>query len=192
MILPGDITPYTDEERSWLNAAYDLIRDKIEPAECDGVILRAGKHYCDPFWILDIDKMCWMATAPIDLYAHKCILDDMYGDVCLTGLGIGVGLIFAEANPRISNITIIENDMRVANAVWNMHLDLKNVHKAKLIIADANKFDFSNFDCTFIDHTPNVQAELEVLDRAYNQTKVFNWYDIAISIEDRWRSRPWP
>ncbi len=189
MILPGDITPYTDQERSWLNSAYDLIRDKIEPAGCDGVVLRIGQHYCDPFWVLEIDKMCWMATAPIDLYSHKCILDEMHGSVCLTGLGIGVGLIFAEANPRIDSVVIVEKDERVAEAIWNIHYDRGNIQKSRLLITDADECEFEGFDCVFIDHTPNTQVDTTVLQRAEKQTKVFNWYDIAIAIEDDWRSR---
>ena len=189
MILPGDTTPFTDEERSWINNAYDLIRDKIRGVSFDGMVLRKGRNYCDPFWVLEIDGMPWMATAPIDLYAHKCVLDDMHGHVCLTGLGIGVALLFAEANPKIESVTIVEKDERVKVGVWEMHRRRGNLKKSRLVLADANDFDYSDFDCVFLDHTPNCQVDADVLARAQSQTKVFNWYDIAIGIEDDWRSR---
>lgn len=135
------------ERQRILAFAKPLVHNIWEEYEQDGLAIKL--NHTTELWI---DGFNWMNTNEIDLLDHSCILTDFNGHVLLTGLGLGLGILYAEKNPKVHEITVIENDLRVISAVLPMLPDIKK--DLTVLVRDADEVDFSQykFDCAFIDH----------------------------------------
>lgn len=108
---------------------------------------------------LFIDGIPWMTTQDIDLKDHSSI-DSASGKIVLTGLGLGVGVIKAALNYRITDIMIIEIDDRVIKYVWPMvqkNLQLVFNRTDRLIPINLLKTNADDvvpigYDFAFLDH----------------------------------------
>jgi len=135
-------------------------------------------------WCLNIEGFDWMCTNDIDFLDHACI-DAFDGDVILTGLGLGLGVLYAACNPRIRSVDILEADQRVIDAVWPMLQETGLLSdRFSLIKCDADRFEASKrYDFAFLDHAKrNVPTStLQYFESISSET--LTWWDEMQKLE---------
>lgn len=183
-----DSTPYTPEQLDWLPQAYGVISDTWSDVNEDGLKLTRSPGRFGDVWSLCIDDFNWMNTNPVDLLDHRTILKGAVGDVLLTGLGLGLGVIFANANPNISSITVIESDWRVHRHVLPM-VARRLQKPARIFVADADTYDYSkeSYDFAFIDHAREAPPTDTVEKIGACSRQVVVWWNEAHEVLASWR-----
>jgi hypothetical protein len=127
-------------------------------------------------WALWIDGFNWMNTNDVDLLDHSCILDEFGGDIVLTGLGLGLGVLFAQANQYVTSITVIEKDLRIIDAILPM---IQADTEITVIHADADDFRYEDhqFDFAYLDHC-NERAPDATIARVKETVPIVRvWFD---------------
>lgn len=158
---------------------------------CDNVILESGleiRQTGEQVFSLFVDGFNWMNTNPIDLLDHS-IIDTMSGNVILTGLGMGIGMLYADRNPNITSVCIVEKDTRVVYAVWDKVFSrLESPDKFVLVVADANTYvPAIQFDHAYIDHC--AQETPQPVKDHYTSfcTHVHTWWEEVHKLEAVWQ-----
>lgn len=166
---------FTPEQHSWLDEiapAFFGIWDEIDTR---GLVI---KKELDRF-ALHVDGIQWMTSHNIDLLDHRPIQRAFSGDIILTGLGLGVGILMADLNPKVNTVTVVENDSRVIDAVMPMVLPkLSRVH-VQLIETDADNLNTCQvFDFAYLDHAQQRVPDQTV--KMYGEFcgSVWVWWDI--------------
>lgn len=175
-----DATPYTPGQLSWLPQAYGVVSGAWSKLAEDGLNLTSAPGRFSDVYSLTIDGFGWMNSNPIDLLDHRRILDEASGDVLLTGLGLGVGVLFANANPNVESITVLEKDERVARLIWPM-VSQRLQTRCWFVLADADEYDYSpeSYNFAFIDHAaeaPPVETVARIA--AFSETVVVWWEEV--------------
>ena len=159
-----DKTPYTIAQINFLSEVYSVIHDVWEPYDSDGVALVPSPGLVGTQYTLNIDGICNMTSGPIDLLDHCSILERATGDVVLTGLGLGIGVLFADHNPRITSVTVVECDRRVIVAVWPLLYQALKRISPRLVVADANRWiPDQTYDFAFLDHAASARTSDEII-----------------------------
>jgi hypothetical protein len=177
-----DRTSYTEEQLSFLRATYPLLNDTWQEINSNGVKVEILQGRFGNVVQFFVDDFGWMFTNPIDLMDHKKILTQYSGNILFTGLGLGLCIVFANHNPNINSVTVIEKEQRVIDVIAPM-LDLS---KTSIICADADNYTLSsNFDFIFLDHAKE-RPEDSVIQRYTNYSaNVDNWYDLCKEVGDQ-------
>jgi protein-L-isoaspartate O-methyltransferase len=134
----------------FVNTWKPLIEAHLEAVELDGLEIK----YPVDSWALFVDGFNWMNTNPIDVMDHSSILN-MTGTLLLTGLGLGVGVVYALHNEAITAITVVEKDQRVVDAIVPLLRAQYPEIDAKLtvVVADADTYALDRqYDYAFLDH----------------------------------------
>lgn len=129
-----------------------------------------------------------MNSNPIDLLDHRRILDEASGDVLLTGLGLGLGVLFANANPLVESITVIERDERVARLVWPM-VARRLKTRCWFVLADADTYDYSseNYSFAYVDHAAEAPPAETVAKIAASSETVVVWWEEVHEVLASWQ-----
>lgn len=152
-----------------------IVEEHLSLFEKDGVVIQ------HPFnsWALIVDGFNWMNTNPIDLVDHQTILE-AEGDLVITGLGLGVGIVYALHNENVQWITVIERDQRVVDAMVPL-LQAKYPNfdgKVQILLEDADDFNFPyNYDFAFLDHHKKEIPEPVIARYQEHCTRVVTWWD---------------
>jgi hypothetical protein len=118
-----------------------FVMDAWEEAELNGVLL---KKEADRF-VMEVDGFTWMTSYDIDIADHMPIANEAKGSIILTGLGMGMGILLAECNKSVHQVTVLERDMRVVNLLYPMiRKKIKRV-QLTVIVCDADAFEFHGF-----------------------------------------------
>lgn len=179
-----DRTPYTPAQLEWLSRVVPATSDIWQVGRLDGVELRAE---ADGRFALYIDGLCYMTSNNPDLLDHLPILIEAHGHVLLTGLGMGLGLLYADLNKRIESVTVVELDPRVIELISPMVLpSLKQ--PPKIINADANTLKpLTQYDWVFLDHA-HARVDADAVDRyAADIADVCVWWDVRKDLESSWQ-----
>jgi hypothetical protein len=160
-----------------------FLLDAWEEAELDGVELCKEN---DRF-ALYIDGFGWMTSHDPDIADHLPIADEAEGSIVLTGLGMGMGVLLAECNKSVHQVTVLERDMRVVNLIYPMlRRRLQRVHLT-IIICDADEFRGFRFDWAYLDHAKE-QVPQETMARFVQGCNcVVTWWDTRQELETKWR-----
>jgi len=180
-----DNTPYTDEQLLFVSSVLNNIQWKWTPFSSADISVEKQKGAFGDVYVLHIDKLCYMTTYPADILDHRTILEEAYGDILLTGLGLGVGVVFAYHNPKVSSITVIENNSTIIEKIAPMICKNMTRITPNVIEQDANMWvPDRHFDFAYIDHAYS-RADSE----RYQEycTRVVNWYDERVKLEKTWR-----
>lgn len=181
-----DNTPFTPAQLEWLPKIYRDCSGIWHESRADGVSIdRIPGRFGDIF-SLSIDGLVWMCTNPSDYLDHRRILTEARGKVLLTGLGLGMGLVFCSMNPAVEAATVVEKDPRVANAVMPM---LSNLNLAvDLVVADADEFiPDGRYDFAYIDHA-YAQPPPSTVERLSMSAEVaVTWWDEFQEVMSSWR-----
>jgi len=183
-----DRTPYTAEQLAWLRGVTAWFPKVWHETSKKCVELRSSPGRFRETYALTIDGVCWMTAAPPDLLDHRVVLDDAFGDVVLTGLGMGVALVFADRNQRVKSVTVVERDQRVADLVLPMVTPHLRRLAPTLVMADADAYDPKRrFDFAFLDHAYE-DVSTETIARFCEFTSaVVSWWDERQEVEASWR-----
>lgn len=183
-----DLTPYTPEQLEWLPRAYELVSGAWSEVSSDGLELRCAPGRFGDVWSLCLDGFNWMNTNPVDLLDHRKVLEEASGDVLLTGLGLGVGVLFASANPAVTSITVIESDRRVDKHVWPQ-LARRLGKPGGIVITDADTHDYSKhrYDFAFVDHTREAPPLDTLVRIGMASNRVVVWWDEVQEVLASWR-----
>lgn len=180
-----DNTRYTDEQEAFIKQIMSVIN---WPWLCfsnnDLSIEKKIGKFGDVF-VLRICGVCYMTTNAPDLLDHASIYTQASGDVLLTGLGLGLGVLYASANPLVESITVVENNENVIEFIMPMILNSNLRILPKLIKADANFWvPDTRFDFAYIDHAYQRADSERYVDYCND---IANWYDERIKLEALWR-----
>jgi hypothetical protein len=182
-----DYTPFTEDQLSFLRGTYPLIIDTWVDFSKDGVEICRQPSRFAPSIMLVVDGFMWMGTTPCDLLDHRKILEAT-GDVILTGLGLGLGVLFASLNPQITSITVVELDQRVIDYVWPM-VKMKLSKPAKIIKANADEFVClpGQYSFAFLDHAADMPP-IETMARFKDTCQtVVVWREEFSEVLSSWR-----
>jgi hypothetical protein len=183
-----DRTPFTQEQLAWLPTAYTLCAGVWRGDSRAGVTIDMTPGRFGDVHSLSIDGECWMCTNPCDMLDHKCVLDAARGRVLLTGLGLGLALVFCSANKAVRSVTVVEKDSRVVDLVWPMIRNRVRVPEVEILVADANSYDpYRRFDFAYLDHTfaePPPEAVRHVSSMAKD---VRTWWSEAQGVLATWQ-----
>lgn len=178
-----DKNPYSLEQLSYIRSKVSLIEGVYSELDQAGLVISSVPGRFSDIWSLWVDGFNWMNTNPIDFLDHKAIAEAS-GSVLLTGLGLGLGVLLASANPDVSEITVLEKDQRIIDHIWPMIEP--HSRATTLIFADADSYEPSAFDFAYLDHAETAIAP-EVKD-AYlaSCSQVATWYEEYAKVLESW------
>ena len=87
--------------------------------------------------LMEKGKGMWMSDLPCEIWQHAKFVPELFGNVLIGGLGIGLILKLLESNPRIKSVTVVEKSEDVISLVWD---NLNLLYKANIVNADLFKF----------------------------------------------------
>lgn len=175
-----DRTPYSKDQLDFIKSVQPLLANVWSVDTFNGIELRKEKGLFTAYSLF-IDDLCWMTSNALDLLDHRSILEDAYGDVLLTGLGMGLGVIYAAENPQVTSITVIERDQRILDLIVPMlsHLTFS------VIIADADEYAAGEYDFVFIDHA-YARPDQDVIDKLSElASNSVVWFDERMKLESK-------
>ena len=180
-----DLTPYTDLQIDYLCRVLNEVKFPWECFEDGNVKIQTHPGAIGNVFVLTINDQCYMTTSPPDLLDHACLLIEASGNVLLTGLGLGVGVLLCNANRNVSSVTIIENNPVVIKHIVPMILNSCDRITPLIIEADANTWCSNHmFDYGFIDHGYQKVEH----DRYHTYCKqIVSWWDARCEVEATWR-----
>lgn len=183
-----DRTPFTDEQLEWLPGAYAAIHGAWHPGESEGVRIKSSPGRFGDAHTLEIDGVDWMCTTPLDVLDHRCVWEHACGDVLLTGLGLGLAVIFSVRNPLVRSVTVLEEDFRVRDLVWPMLAARVDLSRVNLLSVDADVYvPDHEFDFAYIDHT-YAEPGNPVRERCRHlAAEVRFWWDECAEVQASWR-----
>lgn len=183
-----DSTPYTPGQLAWLPQAYGVVSGAWSELDEDGLILKSSPGRFSDIHSLTIDGFGWMNSNPVDLLDHRKILDQASGDVLLTGLGLGLGVLFANANPLVESITVIEKDERVARLVWPM-VSQRLQTRCWFVLADADSYNYSSesYSFAYVDHAAEAPPADTVEKIADCSDQVVIWWEEVHEVLASWQ-----
>lgn len=114
----------------------------------DGLI--PGKKYVR----LLIDDELFMSDAPMEKESNHDIIEKVYGNVLIAGLGIGLILLPMQNKKEVKRITVVEKNPNVIKIIGSQ---LPFNEKVEIIHADI--FDFipsQKYDCIYLDIWPDI------------------------------------
>lgn len=177
-----DRTIYSQEELDYLRSTYPLVNNAWNTANVNGIKITKTEGRFGYVYNFLIDNFGWMFTNPIDLLDHKKILTDYSGDILFTGLGLGLCVVFANNNPKINSITIVEKEQRVIDLMSSM----LNLEKANIICADADTYTPTRtYDYIFLDHAKEKPNQDVINSYSNYSPNVDIWYDIYMQVGDK-------
>lgn len=174
-----DRTPYTDEEIEYFQKAYLLTDNRWSPTEGD-IEIRIREGRFGKIHEFFINGTYWMGTTPLDMLDHRVLLEAVEGRVLLTGLGLGLGVVFCLNNPKVQRVTVVEKDERVIEIIGNM-LKLDQYPWIEILHSDADTFEITeNYDYAFLDHALG-KIEDRSVSRIVPHIKksLYEWYTLC-------------
>jgi hypothetical protein len=103
-------------------------------------------------FLLHIDNKPIVSSSRYDLLYHKQIAE-FEGEVLLTGLGLGIGLLLAEHNPKITAVDVIEINPHVGIALQGTYPNTPKLRN--FIVGNAETpsvLSLGTYGNIFIDH----------------------------------------
>jgi hypothetical protein len=102
---------------------------------------------------LSYDGGVWMTDYPIEQIQHDVVLEPVFGDILVGGLGIGYAVRSLIDNPEVGKVTVVEISQDVADLVWpyiehqggDVELVVADLHKW-LATEDPGTYDWCFFD----------------------------------------------
>jgi hypothetical protein len=181
-----DKTPYTDEQLLFLNRILGVVTWPWVPFSEQNTSVKIHKGAFGDAFVLHIDDICNMTTFAVDILDHRMIFEGAFGDVLLTGLGLGLGALLAYHNSNVNSITVIENNPVIIEKITPMICNNMTRIVPKIIAEDANIWiPNKHFDFAYIDHHAGSRSDSERY-LPYCST-VVNWYDERVKLEASWR-----
>ena len=103
----------------------------------------------------------WMTITPSEIITMQDDIQDMHGDICVFGLGLGYFAFMAGIKDNVSSITIIDNNQDIID-LFNEHLLPQFPCKEKITIINSDAFEYmksikdDTYDCIYVDiwHDP--------------------------------------
>jgi hypothetical protein len=128
----------TQYQHDYIKTVYPHILNTWKPYEGNGIRIVKGPDHiagelCHSFELW-IDEAIWMTTGSIDLLDHRVVYDEFYGDILLTGFGLGLGVRLAQLNPRVNSITVVEINPTIVEVGSSQ---LPSHHNVTVICDDA-------------------------------------------------------
>jgi hypothetical protein len=182
-----DLTPYTDEQLDYLAYVLNNMPFPWQPFKTSQIELAQVPGAWRDDFVLHFGDLCYMTTSGQDLCDHAKILQEAKGDVLLTGLGLGVGILLADLNPNITRVTVVEINEHVINLIGSQVAAACTRIKPRFIHADADIYAFGtkeHYDFAFVDHSYQLADDSRFKARA---TTVVNWYWERKALEATWR-----
>ncbi len=178
-----DLTPYTDEQVNFLVNVLNTIPFPWKPFNEGNIDLHVTEGALGEEFVLNIDNQCYMTTSAPDLLDHQSILQAS-GDILLTGFGLGLGVLYANANPNVKSATILEQNKDVIE------------HIAPMVLAKCTNKPINIIECDANTWNPDKQYNFGFIDHAYQRaddfiyklccTKYVNWWDERKILEEGW------
>jgi len=179
-----DNMPYTEGQIEFLMHVCNTIHWPWSCFEQDDVSITAQDSALGTSYVLKINDLCYMTTFPADILDHRSIYELAKGDVLLTGLGLGLGVLFACENPLVDSVTVIENNDVVMSKIAPLFVG-ECYSKVRFVNHDADTWlPDMHFDFAYIDHAYS-RANSERYE-PYSDM-VVNWYDERVKLEQTWR-----
>ena len=180
-----DNTPYSEEQIEFLLKIRNMIDWPWQCFACDNVSISKEKSAIGDAYVLKINDLCYMTTFPVDILDHRSIYEIAHGHVLLTGLGLGLGVLFACHNHKVNSITVVENNSVVLSKIASILVHKCN-KSLRFIEHDANTWQPDmHFNFAYIDHCACDRADSERYIK-YSDL-VINWHDERVKLESTWR-----
>ena len=107
--------------------------------------LTKGEKYA----ILKINEEVMMSETPMEHRTNIDFIHHAYGDVLIGGLGIGMIIMAIQDDPKVTSITVIEQNQDVIDII-SSQIPFNN--KVKIIQADVFKWKPNmRYDCIYMD-----------------------------------------
>ena len=179
-----DRTPYTDDQIDYLVRVLNSVVFPWTALDVDDVQLKLEPGAFGDVFTLYIGGLCYMTTSAPDLLDHRSILEQARGDILLTGLGLGVGILLANLNENVTSITVIENHPLILKHIGSMIAEHSKV-PLTLIEADANEWvPDRQYDFTYIDHSYERADESNY---AISCKQIVSWWDERQALVKTWQ-----
>ena len=187
-----DQTPYKYAQVAFLEKIVPATQHIWREYEAgDIAVVKSEGRFGDVFSLF-VGSTNWMNTNPIDYLDHAKILNDFAGNVLLTGMGLGLGLVYCSMNPEVRSVTVCEKDRRIielAHALVVPHIrHIRSGLHVKYVEGDATNYELvGRFDCAFLDHAEAKIAEGVVDGYRSKCAHVVEWWVEANEVAAAWR-----
>ena len=104
----------------------------------------------------DAQLMCLYKPNYRELKEQYAMYDLAYGDVILTGFGLGILPLWVASKPGVTSVTVLELSKEVVD-LFLLHNTMPE--KITIVYADAKTYTTDEeYDCLFMDHFPDHKA----------------------------------
>lgn len=154
-----------------------------------------GLHQTDGGYLMVLNKdgVVWMSDAPMELESQQHILPSMRGHVCIAGGGLGITAYNAISNPKVTKVTLLEQDKDVIDFLnhvggdWDGWWKLQILHRDALDL-DNDLFAYNRPDFLWVDIWPTLGSDRTLIDveniQYRVQAKKVAWWGMELDFMD--------